>query len=297
MNTVEKSVLAETFDQLSSLLPTLNLKCMEYRTRIGNIKFARQDYLKNLTESTMPNLSNATYLRLLELQKSHPESLLVSPALQHSFDNPGLLLGFWPGPRFKQTLAMARVHVKSWLDTHAYADLADFNYQINALETEYRELQGQLLQVKDNLRLLKSALDNAVPLPPKQCQELQVYATHLRNLRQGVASRGLQMGNQGYEAIWACNLTPLPSHIRSYLLDELINLPDTKCPSTDEVGSQFTCDAPQDAPNHYHNHIHDLPGPDEASSSPPIVDSTAAVLGLASAGAIAYSLETHGAYS
>lgn len=299
MNTFEKSLLAETFDQLSSLLPTFNLKCVECRTQIANVKFARQAYLKKLTESIMPNLSKSTFQRLLILQKSHPESLLVSPALQSAFDNPGLLWGFWPGPRYKQTLSMARVHIKSWLDAHAHADLSDYNDKISALEVGYRAIEGQRLQVKDNLRLLKSALNNAVPLPPHQRDELQEYATHLRILRQGVASRSLPLGNQGSEAIWAYNLKPFPSHTRSYLLDELINLPDpseaSKCPSTDEVDSQFNCDAPPN--NHYHNHSHDLPGPDEVNSQSQIVDPTAAFVGLAAAGVIAYSLETHGAYS
>ena len=79
---------------------------------------------------------------------------------------------------------MARIHLKRWLDSNAHDELAVFNDQINALEMGLKALEGQILQVKSTLRLLKSALDNSVMLPLQQCDELREYAAHLRILRQ-----------------------------------------------------------------------------------------------------------------
>lgn len=328
MNTSEKSLLADTFEQLSSMLPSLNMQCVECRTQITNVQSARHAYLNNLTESTLPNLSKSTYRLLLKLQLSHPGSVLLSPALDTAFNDSGLLFGFWPGARYKQTLAMARIHLKRWLDSNAHDDLAVFNDQINALEMGLKALEGQILQVKSTLRLLKSALDNSVMLPLQQCDELREYATHLRILRQGaavtshalksgtrvseshhpkalrqrasVASYALQAANQGAEPYWAYNLTPFPINTRSYLLQELNNLPDTSegtdCIISDEYRPEYECEAPDDTPNHFHDQSNDLPGADAVNSHTPIIDTTTAIVGLAAAG-IAYSLETHGAYS
>ena len=147
-----------------------------------------------------------------------------------------------------------------------------------------KALEGQILQVKSTLRLLKSALDNSVMLPLQQCDELREYAAHLRILRQGkcrcnitcakvrhrvseshhpkalrqsasVASFALQAANQGAEPYWAYNLTPFPINTRSYLLQELQQPSDTSegtdCISSDEYRPEYECEAPDDTPQSF----------------------------------------------
>ena len=70
------------------------MQCVECRTQITIVQSARHAYLNKLTESTLPNLSKSTYRLLLKLQLSHPDSVLLSPALDTAFNDSGLLFGF-----------------------------------------------------------------------------------------------------------------------------------------------------------------------------------------------------------